>query len=194
MIDFLTHYYRPDAEPFRSLSALSDEEAIKIMQLLCDDTPFGARFKDPVQYMDNRRQTEQWVREMFKAKGGVPTATYPMPMVLGTSKWMAKQSPDSTSGEIRIPLSAFSETDVSFTYPDSMLSRWFGSEKPIEFYMPEFHGKVFTLLEILAIVAENGLPEDGWETNLPGDLAPYIEAQVWNHAPLATYESGLISV
>ena len=40
------------------------------MEELCDDTLFGARFKDPIQYMRNRRQTEQWVREEFIAKGG----------------------------------------------------------------------------------------------------------------------------
>jgi hypothetical protein len=70
MVDYLTYYYKSGTEPFRSLSALPDEEAIKIMEELCDDTPFGARFKDPVQYMRNRRQAEQWVREEFIAKGG----------------------------------------------------------------------------------------------------------------------------
>jgi len=70
MIDYLTYYYKHGTEPFRSLSALPDEEVIKIMEELCDDTLFGARFKDPIQYMRNRRQTEQWVREEFMAKGG----------------------------------------------------------------------------------------------------------------------------
>ncbi len=60
MIDYLTYYYKRGTEPFRSLSALSDTEAIQIMESLCDDTPFGARFKNPAQYMRDRRQTEQW--------------------------------------------------------------------------------------------------------------------------------------
>jgi hypothetical protein len=85
-------------------------------------------------------------------------------------------------GEIRIPLSLFMEYDVSFTYPDSMISLWFGREKPAEYYLPEFHGKVFTLSEILSIVETKGFPEEKWETGLPSHLAPYIEAQVWNHA------------
>ena len=78
--------------------------------------------------------------------------------------------------------------DVSFTYPDSMISLWFGTEKPIEYYLPEYHGKVFTVSEILSIVASKGLPEEEWETNLPSDLAPYIEAQVWNHEPLMGFK------
>lgn len=189
MVDYLTYYYKSGTEPFRSLSALPDEEAIKIMEELCDDTPFGARFKDPVQYMRNRRQTEQWVREEFIAKGGKPRESYPIPMVLGASKWMAKQAPNPDAhGEIRIPLSVFAETDVSFTYPDSMISLWFGREKPVEYYQPEVHGKVFTVSEILSIVEARGLPEEAWKTNLPSNLAPYIEAQVWNHEPLMVYK------
>jgi hypothetical protein len=192
MIDYLTHYYKRGTQPFRSLSELSDNEAIQIMAELYDDSPFGVRFKDPAQYMRNRRQTERWVREAFIAKGGRPQAAYPIPMVLGASKWMVKHAPDPDAhGEIRIPLSALTEYDVSFTYPDSMISLWFGREKPIEYYQPEYHGKVFTVSEILSIVEAKGLPEDDWDTNLPGDLAPYIEAQVWNHEPLMGYKGQL---
>jgi hypothetical protein len=68
-----------------------------------------------------------------------------------------------------------------------MISRWFGLEKPAEYYQPDLHGKIFTLPEILSIVDAKGLPEDGWETNLPGYLAPYIEAQVWRHELLLEY-------
>jgi hypothetical protein len=81
-------------------------------------------------------------------------------------------------GEIRFPLSKFTKFDVSYTYPDSMISRWFGREKPAGYYQGELHGKVFTLSEILAILEKKGLPEEEWETNLPRNLAPYIEAQV----------------
>jgi len=188
VIDYLTHYYRRGTEPFRSLSALSDGEAVRIMEALCDDTPFGARFKDPLQYLRSRRATEQWVREEFVAKGGQPREAYPIPMVLGESRWMVRNSPyPDAHGEIRIPLSRFTERDVSFTYPDSMISLWFGTEKPVEYYLPEYHGKVFTVSEILAIVESEGVPEDEWNTNLPSYLAPYIEAQVWNHEPLLEY-------
>lgn len=189
MIDYLTHYYRRGTEPFRSLSALPEAEAIQIMQGLSGDTAFGARFKDPAGYLRARRQAEAWVRAEFIARGGQPREAYPVPMVLGSSKWMLEHAPDpAVHAEIRIPLSAFAEQDVSFTYPDSMISFWFGRKKPEEYYRPEVHGRVFTLPEILMIVAARGLPEEAWEPKLPDHLAPYIEAQVWNQEPLREYK------
>lgn len=188
MVNYLTHYYMSDKEPFQSLSSLSDEDAIKIMEELCDDTPFGERFKNPVQYLKARKDTEMWVREEFIAKGGKPKDNYPIPMVFGSSKWMVEVAPDRNKhAEIRIPLSVLTDDDVSFTYPDSMISRWFGRDKPEEYYQPALHGKVFTLSEILSIVAERGMPEEDWEINMPSDLAPYIEAQVWRYDLLVEY-------
>jgi len=109
MIDYLTYYYKLGTEPFRSLSALSDEEAIKIMKELYNQTIFGERFQNPIQYLHNRRETEKWVCNEFKKKGGRPQYIYPIPMVLGTSRWMARNSPyPNIHGEIRIPLSVFS--------------------------------------------------------------------------------------
>ncbi len=192
MVDQLTHYYRRGTPPFRSLSTLPDEEALRLMTALCDDTPFGERFKDPLNYLHQRRQTEGWVRAAFAAKGGQPVEPYPIYMVLGFSTWIERAVPDTfETTAIRFPLSAFAEGDVSFTYPDSMISHWLGTEKPIEYYQPAYHGKVFTRSEILAIVAARGLPEAGWEPCLPDHLAPYIEAQVWNREPLLAYQAQL---
>lgn len=188
MNDYLTHYYSTDKAPFQSLSALPDDEAIRIMEQLCDETPYGIRFKDPVRYLKNRKDTERWVREGFIAKGGKPKEIFPIPMVLGSSKWLEEAAPDrALHGEIRIPLARFTEFDVSFTYPDSMISRWFGRDRPAEYYQADLHGIVFTLPEILAITAKRGMPEENWESNLPKTLAPYIEAQVWNHDLLSKY-------
>ena len=185
MVNYLTHYHQRGTPPFRSLSTLSDDEALQLMTALCDDTHFGERFKDPLNYLHNRRRTEEWVRAEFVAKGGQPVEPYPIYMVLGFSPWIERAVPAAFStGEIRVPLSVLAEGDVSFTYPDSMISHWFGQDQTIEYYQPAYHGKVFTRSEILAIVAVRGLPEDGWEPRLPDHLAPYIEAQVWNRAPL----------
>jgi hypothetical protein len=192
MVDYLTHYYRIGTEPFQSLSALSEMAAMQMMEdLYIKGSIIWERFKDPYQYLQERRQTEQWLRKDFIAKGGDPLEAYPIYMVLGRSQWIHKVADPvalATTAEIQIPLSILRESDVSFTYPDSMISRWFGQDKPIEYYQPDYHGKVFTLSEILSILVAKGLPEEGWETNLPDDLAPYIEAQVWNHKPLLEYK------
>ncbi|MBN1995170.1 MAG: hypothetical protein JW953_20945, partial [Anaerolineae bacterium] len=160
MIDYLTYYYQRGTEPFRSLSALPDIEAIQIMEDLYvkyEGSLAFARFKNPVQYLHDRKQTEQWAREAFMAKGGQPRAAYPIPMVLGASKWIVKHAPDpDRHGEIRIPLSAFREDEVSFTYPDSMISHWFGRDKPSAYYQPDYHGQVFTISEILSIIDTHG--------------------------------------
>jgi hypothetical protein len=102
---------------------------------------------------------------------------------------MADAATLATTAEIQVPLSIFGEGEVSFTYPDSMISGWLGMEKPLEYYQPDYHGQVFTLSEICAIVATKGLPEEGWETNLSSSLAHYIEAQVWNRKSLLAYKS-----
>ena len=63
MADYLTHYYLHDIGPFHTLSALPDVAALEIMKALRDDTPFGARFKHPARYLQNRKETVRWVRE-----------------------------------------------------------------------------------------------------------------------------------
>ncbi len=188
MIDYLTHYYKRGRRPFQSLSVLPEADAVRIMQDLYEETIFGARFKDPAGYLHDRKQTEQWVRQKFIEKGGCPREPHPVYMTLGTSRWISNDALlAGTIHEIRIPLSAFQPGDVSFTYPDSMISLWFGTDKPAEYYLPDYHGNVFTLDEILAIVEAYGIPEECWDTHLPADLAPYIEAQVWNLDPLLKY-------
>ncbi len=69
-----------------------------------------------------------------------------------------------------------------------MVSFLLATQKESEYYLPEYHGKVFTLSEIRAIVESSGLPGEQWGTNLPSSMPNYIEAQVWNHEPLLEYK------
>ena len=94
----------------------------------------------------------------------------------------------ATTVEIQVPLSLFSENVVSFTYPDSMVSFLLNMERNPEYYLPEYHGQVFTLAEMYGIVERNGLPGYKWGTELPKEMANYIEAQVWDHEPLLAYK------
>jgi hypothetical protein len=191
MVDFLIHYYRKGAPPFRSLSALPDAEALAIMrELYVEGSVFWERFQDPAGYLTLRRSVELKLYNGFRAKGGVPPQTYPIYLMLGRPKWTetaADPATLATSEEVQVPLSLFDEREISFTYPDSMVSALMVMEKNPGYYEPEYHGKVFTLQEIRQIVARRGLPGEGWETRMPKSYAHYIEAQVWNGKVLAEY-------
>jgi hypothetical protein len=191
MIEFLTHIYLRGSEPFRSLSALCDEEALQIMRALyVEGSAYWERFKDPQDYLQARRQTERWLHQSFITKGGKPQETYPIYFVVGNPPWLDRAADAATIAStvrIQVPISIFDECDISFTYPDSMVTLLMENLKNPEFYQPDYHGKLFTLTEIRLIIAIKGLPDEGWETRVPDDLAHYIEAQVWNRKPLLEY-------
>lgn len=191
MIDFLIHYYRTGTEPFHSLSALPDAKAIEIMRsLYVEGSVIWERFKDPAGYLQMRREIEAWLRREFIRLGGEPQEPYPIYMVLGRSKWverMADAATLATTSEIQVPLSILSERDVSFTYPDSMVTYFLELRKDPETYQAGYHGRVFTLSEMRRIVEQKGLPEEGWETRTAAEVAHYVEAQVWNREVLGEY-------
>ncbi|HLO17614.1 MAG TPA: hypothetical protein VK206_22480 [Anaerolineales bacterium] len=197
MIDYLIHFYRSGTEPFRSLSLLAEDDAIQIMQsLYVEGAVFWERFKDPAQYLRMRKQIEQNLRQAFLAKGGMPQQAYPIYMVLGWSKWLQADldaATLATTAQIQVPLSLFRECDVSFTYPDSMVSFLLANQKESEYYLPDYHGKLFTLAEICQIIELNGLPGEKWGTNLPNFLPNYIEAQVWKQEALLEYKRQLFA-
>ena len=192
MIDYLVHLYKRGTIPFQSLSALSDMDAIDLMQALyMEGSVFWERFKEPADYLQLRKQVEEWLRREFVAKGGQPRAAYPIYMAWGRSKWMETMLDATTLAttlEIQVPLSAFSERVVSFTYPDSMVSFLLNLERNPAYYLPGYHGQVFTYAEMYTIVETNGLPGYSWGTELPSEMANYVEAQVWDHAPLLAYK------
>lgn len=192
MIEHLIHLYKRGAEPFRTLSALREQDAISIMQsLYVAGSIFWERFEDPVGYLRLRKQIEQSIRENFIAKGGVPREAHPIYMTFGRTRWMQNDLDAvtlATTTEIEVPLAWFDECDVSFTYPDSMVSFLLAQEKAAEYYLPDFHGKIFTLSEIRSIVESNGLPGEKWGAGLPSSMPNYIEAQVWKHEPLLEYK------
>jgi hypothetical protein len=194
-IDRLVHLYKRGAEPFRTLSALQEADAVSIMKSLYRaGSIFWDRFEDPVAYLRLRKQIEQSIRETFVKMGGMPREPHPIYMAFGRTRWMENDLDAltlATTTEIEVPLSLFEEYDVSFTYPDSMVSFLLAREKHPEYYLPEFHGKVFTLSEIRSLVESNGLPGERWGTNLPSSMPNYIEAQVWNHQPLLEYKQQL---
>jgi hypothetical protein len=190
-VDYLVHFFKKGGKPFRSLSTLPDCDAASIMRdLYVEGSVFWERFKDPLGYISTRRRVEQSLFDGFVAKGGRPKERYPIYMVLGRPKWTAQVADPvtvATTAEVQVPLGILRECDVSFTYPDSMVSAMMAAEKNPQYYEPEYHGKVFTLKEIEQLIDVKGLPGEGWETRMPAHLAHYIEAQVWNREALEEY-------
>ncbi len=193
MVDFLLHVHKRGGKPFQSLSALPEMQAIQIMNdLYIEGSIFWERFKEPIKYLTFRKQVEEKLRSEFVIKGGHPKSLYPIYFMLGKPKWTEIAKNDitiATTTEIVIPLSVFKAEEISFTYPDSMVSALIVAEKNPEYYDPTYHGKVFTLREIIKLAEQNGLPGEGWETKMPKHYANYIEAQVWNSEVLLDYST-----
>lgn len=179
----LTHYHHSDDQPFQTLSALAEDEALNTISNLRGRT--GAvydRFSNPQKYLRRRQETEGWIRQEFTRKGGQPVAAYPQYFVVERAIWI-EEGFNGQSSAIQIPLSAFNPEQVSFTYPDSMISYWLRNQTDEEFYHPEYHGQVFVLSEICKIIDEFGVPDEEWRTDGTRKYDLFIEAQVWGSIP-----------
>jgi hypothetical protein len=191
MVDYLIHFYKRGSRPFQSLSALPEREALSLMHsLYIEGSVFWERFQDPCEYLRFRRQVEGNLYKQFQDKGGRPKHDYPIYLMVGRPGWVVEAGDPitlQTTDEIRVPLSILREDEVSFTYPDSMVSALICQHKDASYYEPEYHGKAFTLQEMERIISVRGLPGEGWETSMPKHYAHYIEAQVWNKSVLEDY-------
>lgn len=179
----LTHYYHEDDKPFRTLSSLPENAALKVIAKLSDRT--GAvyrRFRNPQAYLRQRQETEVWLRQEFMRKGGQPVSRFPQYFTVEKAVWI-EEGFNGKSCQVQIPLSAFSLRHVSFTYPDSMVSYWLKSQAHEKFYRPEYHGQVFVLDEICNIVDKFGIPVEEWRTDEFRKYDFFIEAQVWIDIP-----------
>jgi hypothetical protein len=179
----LTHYHHQDDPPFQNLSSLTHKEALSVIFSLRER--FGAvydRFKNPENYLSQRKETERWVRQEFIKKGGKPITAYPHYFTLDRATWI-ETGYDGQSNSVQLPISTFQPEQVSFTYPDSMISYWLQNQIEKIFYRPEYHGQVFTLSEIYKIVDEFGIPDEQWRTEKERRYDLFIEAQVWTSIP-----------
>lgn len=191
MEDFLLHIHQKGSRPFQSLSALPPQQALEMMaELYVEGSVFWERFKDPGAYLSFRKQVERKLRDGFIEKGGRPKSDYPIYLVLGRPRWFSLVADTvtlETTEELCVPLSIVDSEQVSFTYPDSMVSALMEMERNPEYFEPDYHGKVFTLKEIEEIIGRKGLPGEGWQTRMPRHFAHYIEAQVWDPRTLREY-------
>jgi hypothetical protein len=181
MFDYLTYYYKAGTIPFKTLSALPEPEAIRLMNEQYVDDPVEGRFRNPEVHLRDRKETEKWLREVFVLKGGTPVEKYPIYFVLGYYKEFEALKIQYQMNIRKIPLSWINENQISFTFFDSMYSYRLGRDKPSEYYQERYHGKIFTKKEILKIVKEKQESAENWWGKIPKDYFPFIEAQVWDH-------------
>jgi len=173
---FLSHYYEAAHGPFRSLTRLAPDEGERLQAALRRRGEAFASRRAP-DYLAIRRELEARVRALFVARGGRPRLAQPHYMILGACRWVLGWYVDGR--ELRIPLAAFDPAVVSFTYGDTFPAMRYQDGKATR-------GQVYLLDELPDLVARFGLPQD---VNPDGALGPdrYIEAQVWDDAPLAPY-------
>lgn len=87
MNHILYHYFDKDMGPFRNLSSLPVEEALRISkQIRLDGKIFASQRS--ADYLTIRRDLERKAREQFIAKGGNPKSNYPHYMILGACDWL----------------------------------------------------------------------------------------------------------
>jgi hypothetical protein len=173
---FLSHYYEAAIGPFANLSdsPLAEAEAHLRRIRLAGQTFASQRSPD---YLIIRRKLEERVRDLFIQKGGRPQRARPHYMILGACPWGLEWYLDGR--ELRIPLADFPSEILSFTYGDTFPAMRYQDGKP-------HRGKVYRLEELPELVLQFGLPQ---EWNPDGEHGPdrYIEAQIWDDAPLAKY-------
>jgi hypothetical protein len=79
--DYITHYSR--GEPFLSLSSVTQDNLQSVLKQLNESNAWGLnRFSDP-DYLKQRKQIEQKLRQQFIAKGGKPELDHPIYFFLG---------------------------------------------------------------------------------------------------------------
>jgi hypothetical protein len=172
----LFHYYECSRGPFVSLSDLPFAEAEQILGALRRAGRTFASRRAP-DYLAIRHDLEVRVRHTFEARGGRPRRERPHSMTLEACPWLREWYIQSC--ELSIPLTAFAPDVISFTYGDIFPAMRLQDGRP-------YRGRVYTLAELPDLIQQYGLPQD-W--NCDGRHGPerYIEAQVWDDAPLAPY-------
>jgi hypothetical protein len=179
----LTHYHHKNDAPFQNLSSLAYEEALSVISNLRDrEGSVYRRFRNPEQYLKRRREAESWVRQEFIKKGGQPISVYPHYFVIERARWI-EEGYNKESLAVQFPVSAFQPEQISFTYPDSMISYWLKSQTDQVFYRPEYHGQVFVLSEISKVIDVFDVPAEEWRTKETRKYDLFIEAQVWASIP-----------
>lgn len=178
---FVTHYYRADRAPFRSLSEVDDSDVETVLAGLAE----GSRRRFGPHYLALRRATEEKARALFLTAGGRPERRHPHYFVLGESPWFAGLYDHPR--EIRILLNQLPPASTSFTWVDSItalgLGRDLGVPQPREAQRRRVYG-----IDQLSVATAEATPASVEPTDYEGHqwrlVDQYVEVQLWSDAPI----------
>lgn len=181
--NYITHYYLPDRKPFLSLSDLSPDKLNEVLKELRERAERGETKRGFADwYVDERKKTEEHLKEQFIKKGGGPQRQFPIYFVLGKSD--IQKSMDLSLMELKLELETFPEDIISFTYPDSMATMVLAEDSENK---KSYHGQLFTYKEIIEVVKEYGFPKDEIAKTAKFLYPNYIEMQLWCDDPIVQY-------
>jgi hypothetical protein len=178
----LTHLYMNPEGPFRSISELPTAEAYRVMdQMTGANTWHPMRFSLEKRdwYFAARRRSEERLHAAIVQKGGRPKRRQPYYLFLDPG--LAQNFYPGVK-RVHVPLHAIPTGVLSFTYLDSMVCDALLGEP--ERVPPNCRGfarlscisEVYRLEELPKLIEEFGYPQ-----------GTYLEAQVWDDAPLEPY-------
>lgn len=182
--DVLTHNYDPARGLAKNLCNLPKAQA---EELLDEIRAFGKRAIKR-NYLKRRLVTEDWLIAGRQEKLGPTPLLRPIYFFLGN---FADGKDPSRPASLVMPLNAFDPAVLTFTYPDSMASLPIATEERHRVHRRPYHGQIFTLLEIRAVVAQFGLPGQGSENDTEAPYDTFIEVQLWDDRPIRAFLASL---
>jgi len=172
--NFLTRYYVEGEDPFVSLNDYPLEKANEIKKTHCERNHIGGFYAED-DYLMQRREIERWMYNRLIEKGGNPTNSVPVYMVLGESpagEYDIRVDIQMNASEIHIPVAEIDLSAVTFTFPDSMY-RFILNDAGVIIGGERTNTPDVYLYHELETVINKYLTDEH-----------YIEAQVWNREML----------
>ena len=147
----ITHNYDPARGAARNIRDLPPAEAERIV----DEIRASGQRPIKANYLPRRRATEDWLIAERRRKLGETPLQRPVYVFLGD---FADGRDPSRPAALVMPLAAFRLQTLTFTCPDSMTRLPIATRPELADHRRPYHGQVFTLAEIEAVVTRFGLP------------------------------------
>jgi hypothetical protein len=176
----VTHNYDPAAPFLANLCSLTRTHAERALQTIRDS---GLR-TIKANYLDRRLATEAWlIRERHRLLGNT---RLPRPIYFFLGNYADGKDPSRPSSLV-MPLSAFPNSVITLTYPDSMTSHSLATREDRWHDRMGYHGRVYTLSEIPRVVQEFGMPFRDEDIVNSRRFDRFIEMQVWDDRPILEF-------